>query len=120
MSSAGEGVDTHQQSTENHSERALPTMADNNDEKREESDTSQSVSDNDVHYATSFKLAAIMVTINLSTMIAALDLVRIQRDASRAGDDDNDADLLHPSGHRGHGHTSHYRRLPFPQQDCLV
>jgi hypothetical protein len=29
-----------------------------------------------IQYATPFKLAAIMFTINLSTMIAALDLVR--------------------------------------------
>jgi hypothetical protein len=50
------------------------TMADNEKPERE---TLQSFSDsNDAQYATSFKLAAIMLTINLSTMVAALDLVR--------------------------------------------
>jgi len=51
-------------------------MADNAKSERE---TSRTNSDsNDVQYATSFKLTAIMVTINLSTMVAALDLVSHQ------------------------------------------
>jgi hypothetical protein len=46
------------------------------DNEKLESESSHSVSVNaDLQYATTFKLAAIMVTINLSTMVAALDLV---------------------------------------------
>jgi hypothetical protein len=51
--------------------------------EKPECTTSQSNSANDdLQYATTFKLTAIMVTINLSTMVAALDLVRslINRD----------------------------------------
>jgi hypothetical protein len=77
MSSAGDHVEKRKHSTEKHqrSTRAdHSTMADN---EKPEPETMQSISDNnDIHYATSFKLAAIMLTINLSTMVAALDLVR--------------------------------------------
>lgn len=49
--------------------------------EKSESETSQSNSDNnDLQYATSFRLTAIIVTINLSTMVTALDLVRSQID----------------------------------------
>jgi hypothetical protein len=49
-------------------------MADN---EKSDSEISQNhLENNDVQYVTSFKLALIMLTINLSTMIAALDLVR--------------------------------------------
>jgi hypothetical protein len=47
------------------------------DHEKSEGETSQTNSDNnDAQYATSFKLVAIMATVNLSTMVAALDLVR--------------------------------------------
>jgi hypothetical protein len=50
------------------------SMADN---EKAESEKSQShLKDDDAQYVTSFKLALIMLTINLSTMVAALNLVR--------------------------------------------
>jgi hypothetical protein len=66
-------------------------MADNEKPERE---TLQSFSDNnDPQYATSFKLAAIMLTINLSTMVAALDLVRARlAETFHADDQMNNAD----------------------------
>ncbi|KAF2709864.1 hypothetical protein K504DRAFT_454267 [Pleomassaria siparia CBS 279.74] len=73
MSYAADNVKPRQQSTRKYSERDRSTMADNN-EKHDEDNTWQSDSDNDVQYTTPFKLVAIMVTINLSTMVAALDL----------------------------------------------
>lgn len=60
-------------------------MADN--EKHKEGETSQSDLDNDLQYATFFKLFAIMVTINLSTMVAALDLVRNQTETFHPDDE---------------------------------
>jgi hypothetical protein len=85
MSSASDHVENGQHSTEKHSERDRSTIADN--EKHKEGETSQSDSDNDLQYATSFKLFAIMVTINLSTMVAALDLVRSQTETFHPDDE---------------------------------
>ena len=93
MSSTRDRVETRQHSTEKHSERDCSTMADNN-EKHDEGETSQSGSDNDLQYATSFKLAAIMATINLSTMVAALDLVRSSQTETFHPDDENDGAYL--------------------------
>jgi hypothetical protein len=89
MSSASDDVETRQHSTEKNSEQTLDsstkTMADNNEKQNGEETSHQSDSEKDVEYATSFKLAAIMVTINLSTMVAALDLVRIEPDRDLTG-----------------------------------
>lgn len=74
MSSTNDDVETRQHSTEKHSERDRSTMTDNN-EKHNEDETLHNDSDNNVQYATSFRLAAIMAIINMSTMVAALDLV---------------------------------------------
>ncbi|KAJ4389518.1 hypothetical protein N0V93_006988 [Gnomoniopsis smithogilvyi] len=78
MSSGSDDVETHQQSTEKNSEQTLDrcttAMADNDEKQHDHDIWQQSGSVKDVQYATSFKLAAIMVTINLSTMVAALDL----------------------------------------------
>jgi hypothetical protein len=53
------------------------------DNQKAESEKSQSHLDNDHQYATRSRLIAIMVTINLSTMVAALDLVRTLMDRNR-------------------------------------
>lgn len=76
MSSASDHFEIDQHGTEKPPEGDNSAMADN--EKHNEGETSQSHSDNHLQYATSYKLFAIMVTINLSTMVAALDLVRSQ------------------------------------------
>jgi hypothetical protein len=47
------------------------------DGEKLEGDTVQHASVGNIKYASPFKLAAIMVTINLSTMVASLDLVGI-------------------------------------------
>lgn len=84
MSSASDNVESRQHSTEKNSEQTLDrstaAMADSNEKQNGDEISQQSDSDKDVQYVTSFKLAAIMVTINLSTMVAALDLVRIEPD----------------------------------------
>jgi hypothetical protein len=85
MSSTSDHVETRQHSTEKHSERDCSTIDD--DEKYKEGEKSQSDSDNDLQYATSFKLTAIMVTINLSTLVAALDLVRSQTETFHPDDE---------------------------------
>lgn len=61
-----------------HSNQFCSTMADN---EKSDGEISQHASENtDIQYPASFKLAAIMVTINLSTMVAALDLVSSHTD----------------------------------------
>ncbi|KAL1874403.1 hypothetical protein VTK73DRAFT_329 [Phialemonium thermophilum] len=49
-------------------------MVGHDNEKHDEVEIPHNSSGNDVKYATSLRLAAIMVTINLSTMVSALDL----------------------------------------------
>jgi hypothetical protein len=60
-------------SAENHTEQDLMPMANH---EKPEGEASPNNTDDDIQYTSSFKLVAIMLTINLSTMVAALDLVR--------------------------------------------
>jgi uncharacterized membrane protein len=53
------------------------------DNQRAEGEKSRSHLENDLQYATRSRLIAIMVTISLSTMVAALDLVRTPMDRNR-------------------------------------
>jgi hypothetical protein len=87
MSSASDQVENGQHSTETekHFKPDSSTMADS--EKHKEGETSQTDSEKDLQYATSFKLFAIMATINLSTMVAALDLVRSQTEIFHPDDE---------------------------------
>jgi uncharacterized membrane protein len=53
------------------------------DNQRAEGEKLRSHLENDLQYATRSRLIAIMVTISLSTMVAALDLVRTLMDRNR-------------------------------------
>jgi uncharacterized membrane protein len=53
------------------------------DNQRAEGEKPRSHLENDLQYATRSRLIAIMVTISLSTMVAALDLVRTPMDRNR-------------------------------------
>jgi hypothetical protein len=70
-------VAKHHHTLETHYENdRSSTMADKEKFQGQTSQTTNNADNDGTHYSTSFKLVAIMTTINLSTMIAALDLVR--------------------------------------------
>jgi hypothetical protein len=74
----------------------------------EESESETKADNDDAQYVTPVKLVAIMLTINLSTMVAALDLVRRWMGRTpHVYDQNKNVDPTH-SGHRGQSHSCHH------------